>query len=655
MHNQKTQWFLLLLFFFAFTLAEYLFLGLPPSDGKLYLAGLKLFSNAGWFVRLLLAVLYPLGFAMQPLRLSEGRSNHQATKASSGKIKALQVVLYLLGAALLVSLHYNPFFKQAYPVAAIGLAIGGYYTGNLLRRKPVEKNAIQADRKKKPTPYSFHFTGAGGKWVNIVNPFRGTLVIGGAGSGKSHSIAEPILHQAAEKHYSGIVYDFKFPTLTDFAYSQYSSMASGQKNSSRQSGKQDDDEPLSFYVINFEDLTRTHRVNPLKPEYIPAAAFASEYALSIVNNLMPETIAKPDFWARSAQSLLAATIWYLKKKYPEFCTLPHVIQLIVYRDYNVLLRLLAQDYECASMIRSILTAAEMKAANQTAGMVSTLQLGLGRINTPEICYVLSGDEFSLDINDPNDPKVLCLGSSPTLAETFAPLISCTITVALKLMNQQGKRHSLVLLDEAPTLYIPHLDQLPATARSNKVATVYMAQDFSQMKKQYGQNEAEVLISNLNNQFFGRVANLNTAEYVSRLFGKEERVIRSESSSNNTPRGVLFNSKAGAGSQGSSVSHSLVERTVVYPQELLNLEVGHFMGTIVETDNTSFSMQFQSPDYTRNRIEPFRTLESDEVAASYAQIIAEAGMILSTAPPAPVEQKDPAHKEADYKDAVYRAG
>ncbi len=633
MQNQKTQWFLLLLFLFAFSLGEYFFLGLPPANATLYQQGLKLFSKAGWFVRLLLVVLYPLGFAMPPIGLAESNTAGIERKPMPGKIKVLYVVLYLLGGFLLASLHYNPFFKEAYPVSLLAVAIGGYYTGKLLHRKSAEKNTIQTDKKKKPTPYSFHFKGAGGKWVNIVNPFRGTLVIGGAGSGKSHSIAEPILHQAAEKEYSGIVYDFKFPTLTDFAYSQYSSAASDQKKA--------EITPVSFYVINFEDLSRTHRVNPLKPEYIPAAAFASEYALSIVNNLMPETIAKPDFWARSAQALLTATIWFLKKKHPQHCTLPHVIQMIVYRDYNVLLRLLAQDYECASMIRSILTAAEMKAANQTAGMVSTLQLGLGRINTPEICYVLSGDEFGLDINNPAAPKVLCLGSSPTLSETFAPLISLTITVALKLMNQQGKRHSFVLLDEAPTLYIPHLDQLPATARSNKVATIYMAQDFSQMKKQYGQNEAEVLISNLNNQFFGRVANLNTAEYVSRLFGKEERVVRSESAGNNTPRGVLFNSKAGMGSQSSSVSHSLVERTVVYPQQLLSLEVGHFLGTTVETDNTSFSMQFQSPDYEphygQGKIEAFRTLQDKEIADTYARIISEAQQILSTAESPPVDK------------------
>jgi type IV secretory pathway TraG/TraD family ATPase VirD4 len=197
-----------------------------------------------------------------------------------------------------------------------------------------------------------------------------------------------------------------------------------------------------------------------------------------------------------------------------------------------LLDLLAKDYQCASMIRSILTAVENGASKQTAGMISTLQLALARINTPEICYVLSGNEFSLDFNDPANPKVFCIGTSPTLCETFSPVISRLITVALKQMNQQGKHHSFVLLDEGPTLYVPKLDQLPATARSNKVATIYMVQDFSQMKKLYGQNEADALISNLNNQFFGRVASLSTAEYVSRLFGKEDRLLRSEGHSDN---------------------------------------------------------------------------------------------------------------------------
>jgi type IV secretory pathway TraG/TraD family ATPase VirD4 len=269
----------------------------------------------------------------------------------------------------------------------------------------------------------------------------------------------------------------------------------------------------------------------------------------------------------------------------------------------------------------------MEAASQIAGMVSTLQLGLGRTNTPESCYVLSGDEFSLDINDPKAPKMLCIGTSPTLADTFSPMISCLVTVALKLMNQQGKHHSYVLLDEGPTLYIPKFAQLPATARSNKVATIYMAQDFSQMKKEYGQNETEAITSNLNNQFFGRMANLHTAEYVSRIFGKEDRLMRSEGLSNNQPSSLTpgLDGRTSAGSTGNSVNYSLQERNRVYPQELLSLEVGQFFRTTVETANPNFSIHFTDTDLRNEKIAPFAG--GLDVETNYKRIVLEAEAIL----------------------------
>jgi type IV secretory pathway TraG/TraD family ATPase VirD4 len=349
--------------------------------------------------------------------------------------------------------------------------------------------------------------------------------------------------------------------------------------------------------------------------------------LAIINNLIPESIQKPDFWIRSAQALLTATIWYLRKHHPVYCTLPHVVNLLVGEDHEKLLELLREDYECASMIRSIVTAVDLKASGQIAGMISSLQVALARINSPEICYVLTGDEFDLDINHSVSPKVLCIGSSPTLSDTFAPVIACLVSVATKQMNRQGKRHSFVLLDEGPTLFIPKLDQLPATARSNKVATVYMAQDFSQMKKQYGQNEADALISNLNNQFFGRVASLSTAEYVSRLFGKEDRLLRSEGHSDNQTKASTFglDNKAGSGSYGSSVSYSLQERTVIHPQELLQLEVGHFLGNTVETGQASFSARFKPTSYFKEPL-PIITTHVDR-DLNYQRIILEAQAIL----------------------------
>jgi type IV secretory pathway TraG/TraD family ATPase VirD4 len=605
--NQASALYLLVALGLLVGAGEYYFLLLPPAHTKLFLLALKFFAKGGLLFRLLLIVTYPLCFAFAGAGL-------QAQKAEKAKAPAAWLgwlLLFVASAFLLLTIHRNPFFAVCFPAALAGLLPSGVAVGKRLRFPSSKRSVIQNDSRKQENRYSFHFRGRDGSWVNVVNPFRGILVIGGAGSGKSYSIAQPIIAQGARKGYSGILYDFKFPTLSEFAYGQY-----------QQAGGK-----VGFWVINFEDMSRTHRVNPLNPRYIPSPAYASEYALAIVNNLMPETIAKPDFWTRSAQALLTATIWYLSRYYPSCCTLPHVINMIVYKDYQKLLDQLRQDYQCASMIRSIITAVDMEASNQTAGMVSTLQLGLGRINTPEICYVLSGDEFSLDINDPKAPKMLCVGTSPTLADTFAPVISCLVTVALKLMNSQGKHHSYVLLDEGPTLYIPKFDQLPATARSNKVATIYMAQDFSQMKKEYGQNEAEAITSNLNNQFFGRIANLHTAEYVSRIFGKEDRLMRSEGLSNNQPSsiGLGLDGRTSAGSTGNSVNYSLQERNRIYPQELLNLKVGQFIGTTVETASPNFSMHLTGIDFEDGKIAPFA--HSVDVDTNYKRVVLEVEAIL----------------------------
>jgi type IV secretory pathway TraG/TraD family ATPase VirD4 len=210
------------------------------------------------------------------------------------------------------------------------------------------------------------------------------------------------------------------------------------------------------------------------------------------------------------------------------------------------------------------------------------------------------------------------------------VIACLVTVASKQMNQQGKRHSFVLLDEGPTLFIPKLDQLPATARSNKVATIYMAQDFSQMKKEYGQNESEAITSNLNNQFFGRVASLPTAEYVSRLFGRKEQLMRSEGRSDSRPESFdwALNGRSHSGTQGSSVSYSLQERSLVHPQELLQLEVGQFMGTTVETESPTFNIHFAKHGYGSRAIPTIGTLIDAQL--NFERIILETKAIIKGA-------------------------
>jgi hypothetical protein len=243
-----------------------------------------------------------------------------------------------------------------------------------------------------------------------------------------------------------------------------------------------------------------------------------------------------------------------------------------------------QNELCEKLLSSVLTAHDQKAENQLAGTIGTLQLALNKISTPEISYVLSADEFSLDINNPTAPTFLSLANTPTLMDTFGPVLSLIATVSLKMMNQENKQHSIVILDEAPTIYIPKLETVPATGRSRKIAVVFMCQDFSQITDKYGQTKKETIVSNLANQFYGRVSNLQTAEYVSKIFGRKDTLMKSRSFNEGTGDSNSGASKSGRSSstnQGESISYSYQEREVLKPQVVFGFTQGRFASMIAE--------------------------------------------------------------------------
>ena len=235
------------------------------------------------------------------------------------------------------------------------------------------------------------------------------------------------------------------------------------------------------------------------------------------------------------------------------------------------------------MVRSIATAIRNKADKQIAGVIASLQIMVTRINSPEIVWVLTGNDFDMNINDPKHPKLLCLGSDPGLVDTFSPVVSLIITVALKQMNQQGKRKSFVLLDEAPTLFIPKFEVIPATARSNRVASVYMAQDIAQVNDMFGREKAKVIIANLSNQFYGKVSSVQTAKAVSEMIGKAEQFITSYS------QGSSRGSK-GQRNLSHNASTSRQERLLIKPQEVMQLQPGEFIGQTVESSIPYFRAQ-----------------------------------------------------------------
>lgn len=339
--------------------------------------------------------------------------------------------------------------------------------------------------------------------------------------------------------FAGVVYDFKFPTLAKDVQSFVNAKGS----------------VLRHFYLDFNNPAASYRVNPLNPRYLPNTSYAREYAQAIISNLMKESIKKPDFWTRSATDLLTACIWYLKEERPDICDLPHVLAMITSND-TALLKTLQKNVQTAQMTVSIYNAMERGADSQVSGVIGTLQGAIAQINTPELMFLFSGDDFSLDVNDPQNPIILTVGSYPTLTQTFAPLCSLVITVATKLMNQPDKHPSFVLLDEAPTVFIPNIEVLPNTGRSNKIATVIMCQDIAQLEDGYGREKADVLFASCNSHFYGRVASSKTAEILSKQFGKADKVYITSNEGRNTRK---FGKTFGR-------SETIQERDVIKPSE-----------------------------------------------------------------------------------------
>ncbi|TLM88957.1 type IV secretory system conjugative DNA transfer family protein [Hymenobacter jeollabukensis] len=596
--------------------------------GKLLVKAGRFYDAAGGYLRaLLLLVAVALVFLPSAPERKPGQARRKPLRPQAVRIVVASCAgLFLLGAYVLLGIasYTAGFIRVGYPVAATLALASGFVVGLLRALTKSPDFGLSVERKRIDTPDGFSLPTEGGGWVNVPNPYRGVLVLGGAGAGKTYSIGEPVIEQLAAKNFAGLIYDFKFPVLAETA--QKALELAGRRPGPPRLLPNGEPEPaVVLHVINFRDLQRSERVNPLRAEDMPVVAFAEEYSRAIINNLNPASIRKMEFFDISAVAYLTGIIWFYKKHFPRYCTIPHVVATAIHKDFKHVLSMLETDPECAGMVRSIVTAVEQRAEKQVAAVVGTLQVILNRINSPEIVWVLTPDEakgegFSLNLNDPRQPALLCIGNDPTLKETFSPVVSCIITVAIKLMNQQHKHRSYVFLDEAATVYVPGLELLPATARSNKVATIYMTQDLAQMTDAYGPEKMKVMVSNLNNQFFGKVNSLDTAKFISELVGREDKQMHSTSTGK---------SQGGAGSHGShssNLSTSYQERNLVRVQDAISLQQGEFIGQIVETERTFFQGVISRADATQERfpLHPVATFGDNEAdsAAMLSTVVQE---------------------------------
>lgn len=441
--------------------------------------------------------------------------------------------------------------------------------------------------------------------VNIKNPYSGIFISGGAGSGKSKSLIEPIIYDAGIKNFTGVVYDFKYPELAKYVETAF------------------DSTKIDKRYVNFTDMNFTDRINPIEPGLMRNDSFAREFAFSILANLNPTMISKPDFWSDNSLALLSSVFWYLKINEPQYCTLPHAMSLILQPDLEALLNMLQSNDKCSDMIATILTAHKQGAQNQLSGVISTLQVALSKINTAEIYFVTSESDFSLNLNDFLNKTILVVGNDPTLSETYSPVIGLILTSISKQLNQQDKAKSIFLIDEFPTVFIPKVEQLPATGRSNKVATILACQDIAQMVDKYGKDKSDTILSNLGNQFYGRTPNPDTAKRVSTLFGKTDKLMESSNRSTSTE---IFGTDR-RNTRGASYSYQ--ERDLVKVQDVAQLNTGSFYTILsegyIKQGKTTIPL---NNSFTKSDLLQKRHITEEQIENVFTRVKMEAKQILS---------------------------
>lgn len=399
-------------------------------------------------------------------------------------------------------------------------------------------------------------------WINIINPFRSLLVIGTPGAGKSYFVVRHIITQHIRKGFTMFIYDFKFDDLSRIAY-----------NTLLNHGDEYKVKP-NFYVINFDELSRTHRCNPLDPATMLDITDATESSRTIMLGLNRDWIKKQgDFFVESPINFVTAIIWYLRKyEDGKYCTLPHVIELMQL-DYPRLFKLLRQEPEIDVLINPFESAFKNNAMEQLEGQVASAKIGMARLSSPQLYYVLSGNDFTLDINNPGEPKIVCMGNNPQKQQIYGAVLSLYISRVIKLVNKKRRLKCSLVFDEFPTIYFNGIDGLIATARANKVATSLAVQDYSQLKKDYGRDQAEVIMNIVGNVIAGQVVG-ETAKLLSERFG---RIVQERSS-------ISVNTS------DTSVSRSTQLDSAIPPSKIAALSSGEFVGTVSDDPDQKIELK-----------------------------------------------------------------
>ena len=421
---------------------------------------------------------------------------------------------------------------------------------------------LQENKYSVNIPMRYYYKGKFRKgWVNIVNPFRGTWVVGTPGSGKTFSIIEPFIRQHSAKGFSMVVYDYKFPTLATKLYYHYKL---NQKQGKLPQG-------CKFNIVNFVDVEYSKRVNPIQLKYINSLAAASETAETLLESLQKGKKegggGSDQFFQTSAVNFLAACIYFFcnwekepydkdgnmltaeKNQDPQtkrmiptgrvfdangndvepaywlgrYSDMPHILSFLN-ESYQTIFEVLETDNEVAPLLGPFQTAMKNKAFEQLEGMIGTLRVYTSRLATKESYWVFhkDGDDFDLKVSDPNNPSYLVIANDPEMESIIGALNALILNRLITRVNSGlGKNVPVsIIVDELPTLFFHKIDRLIGTARSNKVSVALGFQELPQLEADYGKVGMQKIITTVGNVVSGSARSKETLEWLSSdIFGK----------------------------------------------------------------------------------------------------------------------------------------
>jgi len=441
-------------------------------------------------------------------------------------------------------------------------------------------------------PYLFYYNKKKHKgWINI-NPFRGTVVIGTPGSGKSFGIINPAIRQLINKGFCLCIYDYKFPDLGKIAYYHWKIKRSTDKSYKH-----------NFAVINLNEIEKSKRVNPLKKEYVNTLAEAQEMAEAMVYSLQKGGGGgggSDAFFTQSAINFLSSCIGFLAKyDNGRYSTLPHLLALIN-RSYEEIFKALFSNEELHSLLSTFKSSYDNKAFDQLEGQIGTLKIFLSRLATKESFWVFSEDEVELKISGEKHPTIVVLASDPNTQDVNSALYSVVLNRMLKLINSKGNLPSGVIADELPTIYIHKIDNLIATARSNKVAVLLGLQEIPQFKQFYKKEVADTITAIIGNIFSGSARDKSTLDWLEKVFGKVRQKTQSMSVNNN------------------QTTFSTQEKmdNLIPAGKIASLQTGEMVGIVARDES------FESVDYTSSAINGKINLDMAEIKkeeANYFQL------------------------------------